>query len=118
MAKPMKKYLVTYHMTAAAQKKAERMRKEAGPELMQQTMQAWMAWAEKCGDALVEMGAPLANGQRITAEGVGPAKKNITGYSIVQAKSPAGAKKYFRKHPHLTWTDSGCDIEINEMQSM
>ena len=77
----------------------------------------WILY-EKCGDSLVEMGAPLANGLRLTADGFGPAKKNITGYSIVQAKTIAGARKLMRKHPHLSWVDKGCEIEIHELAPM
>lgn len=116
-AKKMKTFIVLYHMNAAAKAKAERMRKNAGPELMQETMQAWMAWAERCGDQLVEMGAPLSGGTKINSDGVSPSRRNVTGYSIVQAKSMAGAKKLMKKHPHLGWT-AGCDIEIHEAMPM
>jgi len=118
MAKPMKKYLVLYHMTAAAQRKAERMRKQGGKAAMEEGMKAWMAWAESCGDQLVEMGAPLAKGSKIDASGVSDSKRNVSGFSVVQAKSIGGARKLLKKHPHLSWVDSGCSIEVHEMQPM
>lgn len=55
--KKPKSFLITYHSGAAAQAKMAK----AKPEEMQAMMQAWMAWAEKCGSALTEMGAPLHN---------------------------------------------------------
>ena len=119
MAKPNKKFLVTYHMNATARKKAARMQKDMTPEMQQAAMQGWMAWAEKCGDSLVEMGAPLGGTLKIDASGAAPSnRRGISGYSIVQAKSIAGAKKLFKKHPHLSWVDAGCDIEIHEMMPM
>ena len=118
MAKPMKKYLVLYHMTAAAKKKGERMRKEGGKAAVEATMKAWMEWAEKCGDQLVEMGAPLAKGSKVDNKGTADSRKGVSGYSIVQAKSIAGARKLLRKHPHLSWLDDGCSIEVHEMQPM
>ena len=119
MAKPMKKFLVTYHMTAPARKKAAQSQKNMTPEMQQAAMQGWMEWAQKCGDALVEMGAPLGESVKLDASGAAaPSRRGVSGYSIVQAKSMAGAKKLFKKHPHLSWVDAGCDIEVHEITPM
>ncbi len=32
-------------------------------------MESWMKWAEKCGEHIVDMGAPLGNGKYIDASG-------------------------------------------------
>jgi hypothetical protein len=32
---------------------------------MEEGMKAWMMWAEKCGDRLVDFGTPLANGLKL-----------------------------------------------------
>ena len=108
-----KKFLVTYHQPAAAVK---RMQKD--PAAAAESMQAWMKWAEKCGSQLVEMGAPLAGGLKLTAEGeVLPSKRRVGGYSILQAASMAGAKRLLKGHPHLSWV-KGCEIEIHEFVKM
>ena len=51
------------------------------PEEMQKGMEPWMAWAERCGDSLVDMGAPLGGGQKLTKSGSTPSDKEVTGYS-------------------------------------
>ena len=116
--RPMKTYLVLYHMNATARRKAERMRKEGGKQAVEETMKAWGAGAEKCGDQLLEMGAPLAKGTKLDNSGFADSKRGVSGYSILAAKSIGGARKLCRKHPHLSWVDKGCEIEIHELQPM
>jgi len=116
--KPFKKFLVTYHLTAAARKQAAKMQKTMTPETQKAVMDAWGAWAKKCGEQLVDMGAPTGESLRLDNAGIGKAKAAVAGYSIVKAKSIAGAKNLFRKHPHLSWLDKGCSIEIHEMTPM
>jgi hypothetical protein len=49
------------------------------PEQMKAGMGAWMQWADKAGDAIVDLGSPLA---AATRAGSGPAPAGeITGYS-------------------------------------
>jgi len=61
----MKKYMVIYHAPASWQEAMP----DATPEDMQKGMEAWMAWAKKCGDGLVDMGTPLAGGLKVTTSG-------------------------------------------------
>lgn len=90
---------------------ATKEEKEAG-------MAEWMKWAEKCGPALVNMGAPLMGGENLKTEGPAtPSKRKLTGYSILEAASLAGAKKLLKGHPHLKWT-KGCEIEVHEAMPM
>lgn len=112
-AKVIKKYLVIYHSSASAMKKMQ----SASKEDMQASMGEWMKWSEKCGDQLVDMGAPLTGGLNLAGTEFTPSKKKVSGYSIVQASTIAGAKKLVKGHPHLTWA-KGCEIEIHEMVSM
>ena len=87
--------------------------KSATPEEMQEGMKPWMAWAEKCGDRLVDMGTPLIGGQKVTSKGTLPSEKEVTGYSILQADSMDEAADLLKGHPHLGWAE-GCDIEVHE----
>jgi hypothetical protein len=108
--KTLKKYLVTYHSPASAMKKMQTATKEE----MAAGMDEWMKWANKCGDRLVEMGAPLMGGVNLKATGDAiPSKRKVTGYSILQAESMAAAKKLLKGHPHLAW-GKGCEIEVHE----
>ena len=105
----MKKFIVVYH----APQSATQQMAQASPEEMQKGMAPWMAWAEKCGDGLVDMGSPLANGQKVTEAGTTPSDKNVVGYSVLQAETMAQAVAMLKDHPHLGWAD-GCEIEVHE----
>ena len=106
----MKKYLVLYHMPLSFLEMAQ----NADPAEMKAGMEAWMAWAARCGDGLVDMGTQLGGGQRMTASGNSPSERNVVGYSILQAENMEAAKALLADHPHLTWTPE-CEVEVHEM---
>ena len=91
---------------------AEQM-KDATPEDVERGMEPWMAWAERCGDGLVDFGSPLGNGLRVTDSGTSPSERNVVGYMILQAEDMDGALVLLQNHPHLGWTE-GCELEIHE----
>ena len=105
----MKKFIVIYH---ASEDSAQKMA-SAIPEEMKKGMEPWMEWAKKCGSGLVDMGAPLANGQKVTKNGTSPSDKDVVGYSVLQAENMEKAVEMLKGHPHLDWTDS-CEIEVHE----
>jgi len=106
----MKKFIVLYHAPAELMKQSE----NTTPEEQAKGMEGWMQWAKKCGDKLVDLGAPLANGQQINPDGKSKnSDKNVVGYSILQADSIEDAKKLLIGHPHLGW-DAACSIEVHE----
>ena len=109
----MKKFIVIYYASVDFMKKM----KEVNPEEMQKEKNAWMAWGEKCGDGLVEMGAPLGNGQRVTKSGSLVSESNVVGYSVLQANDIDAAKEMLKDHPHLGW-EGGCVIEVYEAMLM
>ena len=114
MAKKLKNYLVVYHSPASAMKKMQ----TASPEEMAEGMKAWMTWAKKCGNRLVDMGSPLMGGVNLKATGAAtPSKRKVSGYSLLKAESMAGAKKLLKGHPHLSWV-KGCEIEVHEVMTM
>src|SRR5262245_48870967 len=96
----MKKFIVIYHapMTAISQTASMTAEQQA------KGMDAWMDWAKKCGDKLVDLGTPLANGVELLPGGSSsPSTKNVTGYSILQANDMNEAKSLLQGHPHLGW---------------
>jgi hypothetical protein len=109
----MKKFIVLYHSPEGA---AEKMA-NASPEEMQEGMKPWMDWAERCGDGLVDMGAPLGNGMKVGKDSVSPSEKNVVGHSILQAASMDEAVAMLKDHPHLTWMN-GCEIEVYEVMPL
>jgi hypothetical protein len=101
--------MVLYRATISAREQMA----NTTPEQAQAGMEAWMAWASKAGDALVDLGSPLA-----PAGNLGPAfstDTDIAGYSILQADSPAAVTEVLTGHPHLGW---GGSIEVLEFLPM
>ena len=77
----MKKYMVIYHAPAAA---IEQVR-AGSPEDQKEDMAPWMAWVERCGDGLVDLGN--TTGGRAKGHQVGKlAKRQERGRVL----SPAG----------------------------
>lgn len=84
------------------------------PEDQAKGMEGWMQWAQRCGDKLVDLGAPLVNGQQLSRYGKSSnSDKNVVGYSILQAANMDEAKGLLQGHPHLTW-NAVCSIEVHE----
>ena len=106
----MKKFIVIYHAPANAGDEMSKMT----PEQQAKGMEGWMIWAKKCGDRLIDMGSPLANGQQLTANSKSnSSNKEVAGYSILQAKDMNEAKALLQGHPHLAW-NAACSIEVHE----
>lgn len=110
----MKKFLAIYHSAPEAMEQmanATKEQKEAG-------MAAWMDWKAKSGGAIVDFGAPLMGGTAIDASGgKSQSKKEVSGYSVVQAQDVAQAHALFNNHPHLSWHASAT-IEIHDFVEM
>jgi enoyl-[acyl-carrier-protein] reductase (NADH) len=65
-------------------------------------MAAWVAWAAKHQDAIVDMGAPLGTTKRVSPDGIADTANQATAYVIVEADSHAAAAAMFVDHPHFT----------------
>ncbi|NYE95787.1 hypothetical protein FHU41_002037 [Psychromicrobium silvestre] len=100
----MAKFLVLYK---ADQSAAEQMA-QASPEEQEAGMQVWMDWAGKAGDAIVDLGSPLAPASAGAESGVG-------GFSILQADSAEALQGVLEGHPH---TAQGGTIEVHEFLQM
>lgn len=74
------------------------------PEQAQAGMQAWQAWAEKAGSAIVDLGAPLVG------EG------DVTGFSILQADSRGELDELLADHPHRH--APGAEIDVLEFMAL
>ena len=106
----MTKFMVLYRSSTSARDQMA----NATPEQMKAGMEAWMQWAGQAGDAVVDLGAPLA-----PAGHVGPGSSDageISGYSVLQADSAGALSGVLDGHPHLSMP--GNSIEVLEMLSM
>jgi hypothetical protein len=96
------KYLVLYRSKLTA---AEQMA-QGTPEQAQAGMEAWMAWAARAGDAIVDLGTPTQ-----VVDAGGDTGDPVGGYSILQAESADALAKVLDGHPH---TETGGTIETLE----
>ena len=109
----MAKFVVLYHAPRSAIDKM----KDMTPEDIQKGMEPWVAWAAKCGAALVDFGSPLGAGLRLTKGGASASQNDVTGYSILEAADMDAAKAMLSDHPHLEWAEGG-GIEVHEPVAM
>ncbi|PCS00689.1 hypothetical protein [Lactococcus fujiensis] len=84
----MKKFLVLY----TADLSAEPQFGELSPEDIEKMNKAWMDWAEKAGDHLVDFGNPT-----VAVAGTAP---GVGGYSILQAEKVEDLAELVEAHPH------------------
>jgi hypothetical protein len=90
----MTKFLVLYESSIPPRE----MMAQATPEQMQSGMEAWMSWSGKAGDAVVDLGSPVAAGPTVGGAG---GNERVSGFSILQADSEDDVKKLLEDHPHL-----------------
>jgi len=109
----MAKFLVLYRSSVSASDQLA----GATPEQVKAGMDAWMEWAQRRGDAVVDLGVPLGEARRIDPESVAPSSSQVAGYSILQADSLEGAVELLRDHPHLH-TPGDSSIEVLEFLAM
>jgi hypothetical protein len=70
------------------------------PEQAQAGMEAWMQWAGKAGNALVDLGSPLSSVATVGSSG-GADGMAIGGFSIMEADSADAVAKLLKDHPHF-----------------
>ena len=84
------------------------------PEQSKQGMDMWNQWSEKAGSSIVDLGAPLGNGQVVTKSGGMKAPLGVSGYSLMQADSMEELKGKLQGHPHFM-SPGMSTIEIYEI---
>lgn len=104
----MPKYVVLYTAPVTASAQME----NNDPEMAAAAMQAWNDWSAKAGSGVVDLGLPLSNGRKLTANGASEAGTDVAGYSILQADTMENAESLLEGHPHLQMP--GATIEVYE----
>jgi hypothetical protein len=105
----MHKYLVLYRAPTSAREQMA----QASPEQAKAGMDAWMAWATRARDAIVDLGSPLGDAAYLAG---GSSSDRIGGFSILQAGSMDTVKKILEEHPHLHVPSAS--IEVMEFLPM
>ena len=92
----MPNYIIAYH----GGNKSETP--EEGTKDMER-FQAWVAWVDSLGDAVVNPGTPLGKSKTISSDGVseGDVTNPLIGYSIVKAESMDAALNIAKGCPYL-----------------
>ena len=108
----MAKFMVLYRSSASARDQMA----NATPEQMQAGMDAWMAWAGKAGDAIVDLGTPLAAATHLGPGSTATGGGDISGYSILQSDTVEALASLVAEHPHLHVP--GNSIEVLEFLAM
>jgi len=106
-----KKFLIIYHAPFEA------MAQMANVPVEQQAagMALWQAWIKRMGNKLVDIGAPLINGKSVRAGGSSsPSKKEVSGYSLVEAANLDEVMGFLEGHPHLSGWHPEATVEIHE----
>ena len=104
----MPKYVLAYHGGSAP----------SDPKEIKKTMDAWGAWFEGMGAAVIDAGNPVGKSSTIKSDGklvAGGGANPISGYSLIEAKSLEDAHKKAKGCPILK---SGGSIEIAEALDM
>ena len=99
----MARFLVTYHGSEMSHE----------PEAMALAREAFMVWAAKTGEQLVEPGSPVASMVTITATGrqAGPAEGPVNGWSVIEAADADAVLDLLADHPFL---GRGGALQVNE----
>jgi hypothetical protein len=107
----MHKYLVLYRSEGALSgMTVSEMFASSTPEQMKAGMGAWRAWHQKCGSAVVDLGAPLDKSITVAGGAGTPSKTSITGYTFLQAGSVEEAVSLMKDHPHFQMPGSSVQI--------
>lgn len=110
----MKKFIAIYHTPEAAKAQMANVT----PEQYAEVMKHWMAWNEKCGTNMVDLGAPVMGGQSLDTDGNWTSgNQEVGGYSILQGETEAAVKALLDGHPHLMGIP-GATIDIHEFIPM
>lgn len=108
----MARFMVIYRSATSARDAMA----NSTPEQMKAGMGAWMDWASKAGDAIIDLGSPLALATRLGPGSSTAGSDDITGYSLMRAASAPDLTDMLASHPHLA--QPGCSIDVLELLSM
>jgi hypothetical protein len=78
-------------------------------------MAAWQSWIERVGAALVDIGAPMANGASVVDDGSTGEPTELNGYSIVEADDRNGALALVEGHPFLSDRTGNFSVDVYEL---
>lgn len=105
----MSKFMVLYYASEDAMERMRNMAPEEGANMKRK----WYEWKEKCGDSVIELGAPLMNPHTLIKEGSSSCLSQLGSYSVLETDSMETALYLLEDHPHLSFGE-GCSLEVYE----
>ena len=102
----MSTFMILYRSTVSAREQMA----NATPEQRQAGMEAWMAWASRAGNAIVDLGAPVKAAACVSADGVRDSDSQASGYSMLQGESKDEIDSLLADHPHLKMPGASIDV--------
>jgi hypothetical protein len=108
----MKKFLVLYR----SKMRAGDQMTSLTPEQAKAGMAAWMAWAERAGAAVVDLGSPIGDPHYFSGSPAASAHTHIGGFSILQAEDEGALRIVLNGHPHTQIP--GNSIEAHEFLTL
>jgi hypothetical protein len=98
---------------------AEQVMAQVTPEQAEAGMALWNEWAEKNGESIIDLGAPLGSGKHVEPDAVLPGTTQATGFSILEADSLDDAVRIVENHPHFHTPNGTIDVlEFLQMPRM
>ncbi|HEY8734063.1 MAG TPA: hypothetical protein VIL90_05815 [Puia sp.] len=111
----MKKFIILYKAPVDAMTQTA----NASPVQQAKGMEAWMQWAKRRGNNLVDMGSPLMNAKVLSQdEKIKESKSEIVGYSVLEAKDMEDAISLLKGHPHIIGWSAAASIEVHESMQL
>ncbi len=104
----MKKFILLYNGPATPPE-------DMDPQKVKAIMAKWGEWMGRVGDAMVDMGQPMASGEAVVDDGSTRRALELSGYSIIEAEDMASAKKLVDGHPFLSDKTGKFSVEIFEL---
>jgi hypothetical protein len=90
----MARFLITYHGGGPM---------PADPQMREQMLNAFTAWAASVGDKMIDPGAPLGPAKTVTSVGVTDGEPGgVGGYTLLDADSLDDAVELVRNHPFVS----------------
>jgi hypothetical protein len=102
----LKRFVVLYSSPVGAREQMA----NASSEEASTGMQAWMEWAQRAGDAIVDLGTPVEASSRVSAAGTSASDSQTSGYSLLQGDSNETIITLLRDHPHLKMPGASIDV--------
>lgn len=108
----MQKFVAIYSSPRAEINKFLKMPKEKMHHEMKDEMKRWNMWFKKNKKHIIDPGEIFGKTKKVMRSGITDIKNELTGYTIVKAKSHADAARIFKSNPQLRSGASKIEVMV------